>query len=181
MKSIFKKFILSITLTLLFTNHVFSEIVKKIEINGNDRIPKETIKIFSNIDIDDDVNDDEINKILKNLYETDYFSSIDVIIQNNILKINVVENPIIYNLKFETIKSKSLVEEIKSVIDLKERSAYNISKITNAKNILKTFLRKKGYFFANVEIFKEEIENNRINIIIDIDLGEKSKIKKISL
>ena len=107
MKSIFKKFILSITLTLLFTNHVFSEIVKKIEINGNDRIPKETIKIFSNIDIDDDVNDDEINNILKNLYETDYFSSIDVIIQNNILKINVVENPIIYNLKFETIKSKS--------------------------------------------------------------------------
>ena len=75
-------------------------------------------------------------------------------------------------MKFETIKSKSLVEEIKSVIDLKERSAYNISKITNAKNILKTFLRKKGYFFANVEIFKEEIENNRINIIIDIDLGE---------
>ena len=62
---------------------------------------------------------------------------------------------------------------------LKKKCIQHI-KNNKCQKYFKNIFKKKGYFFANVEIFKEEIENNRINIIIDIDLGEKSKIKKIS-
>ena len=177
---IFKKIIILTIFGIFFNSSAFSEIIKKIEIIGNDRIPTETIKIFSKINVDDDVDEEKLNIILKNLYDSDYFNFIDVSVNNNTLKISVVENPIIYNLKFEGIKSKSLIEDLGSVINLKERSPFNKVKVSNNKDILKSFLRRKGYFFSEVEIYKEELENNRVDILIDIDLGKKSKINKIS-
>ena len=37
-----------------------------------------------------------------------------------------------------------------------------------------------GYFFSEIEMYKVDLEDNRVDVIIDIELGEKSKIKKIS-
>ena len=37
-----------------------------------------------------------------------------------------------------------------------------------------------GYFFSKVDIYKKDLSDNRIDVIIDVVLGEKSKIKKIS-
>ena len=179
-KQISKKIVFIILLSIFFKSYAFSEIVNKIEIFGNDRIPTETIKIFSKVNIEDNVDEEKLNLILKNLYETDYFKSIDVLLVDNILKINVVENPIIYNLKFEGIKSKTLIEELTSSIDLKERSPYNKILLGKEKTKLKSLLRKKGYFFSKVDVYKEELKDNRVNVVIDIELGEKSKIKKIS-
>ena len=179
-KKIYKKILLIIIFNIFFINSVLSEILEKIVISGNDRIPTETIKIFSKVSLGEELNDNDLNKILKNLYGTEYFNEINISFNQNTLQIEVKENPIIYNLKFEGIKSKSLIESLTSEIELKERSPYNKVLIAKEKNKLKTILRKKGYFFSNIEILKEELENNRVNIVIDIDLGEKSKIKKIS-
>ena len=37
-----------------------------------------------------------------------------------------------------------------------------------------------GYYFSNVDVYIEEIDNNMININYQIDLGDKAKIKKIT-
>ena len=50
----------------------FSEIVKDIQVLGNDRISKETIIMFSEIAIDEDIDSTKINRILKNLYKTNF-------------------------------------------------------------------------------------------------------------
>ena len=41
-------------------------------------------------------------------------------------------------------------------------------------------LKSLGYFFANVDVIVESLENNKMNLTYDIDMGEKAKIKKIS-
>ena len=43
----------------------FSEIIKKIEISGNDRISSETIRMFSQVNIGDDLDDNDVNNLLK--------------------------------------------------------------------------------------------------------------------
>ena len=80
-----------------FSNFVISnaEIIKKIEISGNDRISDDTIILFSEISINDDLNENELNLILKRLFETDFFKNINLSFNNNLLLINVEENPII--------------------------------------------------------------------------------------
>jgi len=49
---------------ILFSNFAFSKSLNKIEILGNDRISDETIKLFISLDINDEINDKTLNKIL---------------------------------------------------------------------------------------------------------------------
>ena len=179
-KSIFRHFLyINVVFVLLITNSA-SEILKKIEIKGNDRIPIETIKVFSGVSINDKLDENKLNEILQNLYETNYFNLINLSFNENILKITVKENPIVYNLTFKGIKQKSLIESLSDQLQLKERTPFNEILLSKDKLNIKTTLRKKGYFFSEIEIFKETLEDNRVDIIIDIELGEKSKIKKKS-
>ena len=177
---IFNRIILIFIFFFYIINHSYSEIVKEIDIIGNERISDETIKIFSNVSIDNEITDNDLNNILKSLYETNYFNSIKVNFENNLLQINVEENPIVYNLKIEGIKSKSLISELKTFLQLKERIPFNNTLISNDRKNLQTILRKKGYFFSKIQINKIVLDDNKADIVIDIDLGEKSKIKKIT-
>ena len=98
MKSI-KIFFKSFFLIFLFlSTNAFSEILNKIEINGNDRISDETIKLFTSVNVNDEINDNKLNNILKDLYETNFFKDVSVKFENQTLSINVIENPIIENI-----------------------------------------------------------------------------------
>ena len=75
---------------------------------------------------------EKLNKVTKVLYETGYFSNIETAIQDNVLEVKVIENPIInqvffdsknFNLdKNEALKRVSLF--LKSVI-MKEKNWCN--------------------------------------------------------
>ena len=156
------------------------QLVKKINIEGNKRIPSQTILMFSGVNLENKLNENDINNITKKLYETNYFNNVSILFKDNILNINVSENPIIYQVKFKGIKSDTLKKKISNNLKLKERSSYNEILLGSDKNLILSKLRQEGYFFSKVDIYKEELEDDKVNITIEIDLGEKSKIKKIS-
>ena len=72
LKSCLNKFSLFALFFFLIVNNSYSEIIKKIEISGNDRIPDETIKMLTNIKVNDDISQSDINNLIKNLYETNF-------------------------------------------------------------------------------------------------------------
>jgi outer membrane protein insertion porin family len=162
------------------TTMVLSNIIKNIEIIGNNRISDETIIMFSNISKNQNINNIDLNTILINLYQTDFFKDVKVKLTDNILQINVIENPIIYNIKFKGLKSKSLTKVISENIDLKERSSYIEVLVAKDRNKIRSILKNAGYFFSEVTILKEDAGENKLNLIIDIELGKKAKINKIS-
>ena len=165
---------------LNFNNTVLADIVKNIEVKGNERISSETILMFSDVSINDEVNSQKINKILKNLYDSNFFENISINITNNNLLINVVELPIIENILFKGIKAKKIEDEISKDLKLKERSSFNqIDLIEDKQNILKK-LKNIGYFNSTIETYLEDLNNNRVNLIYNINIGDKAKIKKIS-
>ena len=63
--------------SLIFFN-LSAEIIKKIEVKGNDRISAETIKVYGDITIDKDYSSFDVNEILKNLYNTNFFEDIKI-------------------------------------------------------------------------------------------------------
>ena len=114
--AIFSKF-------LLFSSN--AEIIEDIQVDGNKRIPYETILMFSKTNLGDDINENELNNVLKNLYNTNFFKNVSVSVDNKILKIIVEENPIIENISYNGIKSKTLKAEITKNVKLKPRSSYD--------------------------------------------------------
>ena len=82
-----------ILLYLLF--HIFiissalAEVITDIKILGNNRISEKTIILFSDIKINEKYDASKINKILKNLYETDFFEDVKVTFNNGKIIINL--------------------------------------------------------------------------------------------
>ena len=85
---------------------VFSEIIKKIEVKGNERISTETIIMFSNVKIDQNIDNIKLNEIVNNLYNTNFFKNVSAEINSNTLILKVLELPLIENVTINGVKAK---------------------------------------------------------------------------
>ena len=154
--------------------------VKKIEILGNERISSETIKLFSQVSIDDNLNKNDLNKILKNLYETNFFDDVTVKLENDLLLINVLESPIIENIEYKGIKANKILDVLKENSLIKNRSSFNTILIKEEKR-LQFLLNELGYYNGSVEVYVVKNTNNLVNLTLDFKLGDKAKLKKYLL
>ncbi len=157
-----------------------AENIKKIEIKGNKRISDESIIIFTDLKTNKDISSSDLDNAIKNLYETNFFSNISFSLDNQILEIKVEENPIIDNFQITGIKKQSLVEFIKGKIQLAEMKSFDEEILTADLNLINNILKSSGYYFAEITSSKSLNEKlNSVNLKINIELGEKAKIKKI--
>jgi len=163
----------------LNTNLVQAEVIKKIDVYGNERLAKETIILFSDLNIEDDIYSEDLNNAFKRLYETDYFKDIKISFNNGYLKINVKENPLIQSVIISGIKNKSIIEELTKITKKSEKYPYLKSKINDQKNILINAVRNSGFYFAELETSIQENQNNSVNIIHNFILGDRAKISEI--
>jgi len=179
-KIFFRISILTFLIKILLISNLFAESLNKIDVNGNIRVSDETIISFLPIKINDPINQNDLNDILKNLYDTNFFSNVSVKFVNQNLIIDVIENPIIQKITYKGIKSDKLLEDITKDVNLIERSSY--SKNLSENDILKMLnnLKKRSYYFSKINLIIENLDDNKINLIYNISLGEKAKIKKIT-
>ena len=72
------------------------------------------------------------------------------------------------------------MEDLKKNTLLKSRSSFNEVLLEIDKKEIKSFLKNAGYYFSEIEIFIDELKDNKINLTYNIALGEKAKIQRIS-
>ena len=175
------KFFIKIIIVFFFLlSSASSEILQKIEISGNKRISDQTIIVFSEIKIDEEITKSKLDEVIKKLYKTNFFRNINLSFVNQTLFLKVEENPIIENLQIIGIKKQSLVEFIKGKLQLAEMKSFNEELLTTDVNLIYNILKTNGYYFANISTSKNiNNELNTIDLKIDVELGEKAKIKKI--
>ena len=175
------KILLKIIFFIFFLiNLSFAEIVSKIEISGNKRISNDTILVLSDIKIGKELNDDSLNESLKKLYDSNFFRDINFSFTNGLFKINLKENPIIEKINITGIKKKTFVDQIYDSISLKDRMSFTENNFKNDINLIENILKTNGYYFSKINSQKEI--NNDLNSVvlnIDIQLGNKAKIKEI--
>jgi len=164
----------------LFSFSAKAEIIKKIEINGNQRVSSETIKIFTEVEINKDLSLNNLNNVIKKIYSTNFFKNVEAKINENILYITVEENPIIQNLKIEGIKNKRILEVLNEQIEMKEKSSFVENRVKNDEKKITNILRTNGYYFSKVVSKLKINDNNTVDLIFDVELGEKAFIKKIT-
>ena len=174
-----KFFIKIILISFVFLIHVNAEPVKKITVLGNERVSKDTIILFSEIALDENLSNNDLNNIVKKLYKTSFFKDVSVSLIDTNLKITVVENPIIQNLKIDGVKSKELKKLIIQKITLKNSSSFNEFYVKKDLKVIENILQNLGYYFSKTETLISDNNNKTIDLTILIDLGEKSYISEI--
>ena len=162
-----------------FKSLAHSDVVKKIEIIGNDRISSQTIKMFADIPVEI-IETVEINRILKDLYSSNFFEEVKIKFENETLFIEVKEFPLIENFVIKGVKSKTLLSQISEGLISKSRSSYNKIFVKKDLDKIKDKLKNQGYYFTEIKVEAIALENNKVNLEFLVDIGSKAKIKKIS-
>ena len=174
-----KFLILLLGINIFTITSALSEQLKSIEINGNDRLADETIILFSNLKIGDEINKRTLNNTFKNLYQTNYFKDLKINFDFGKLIITVNENPIIQEIKINGVKNKSILSELEKITRKTEKYPFIESEIKNQKNQLNNIIRMNGFYFATIKTEIINNSNNSINLIYNFNLGERAKISEI--
>ncbi len=170
---------IALLIITIFTVHLKAEVITDIEVKNNNRISKQTIITYGQIELNKDYDLNAINQVFKNLYSTDFFENLKIEISNNKLIIDVKENKIIQTVIVEGIKSKSLSEMILKNLYSKDKSPFLITKIKEDIDRIKISLNSSGYYFAEVKTKTIENNNDTVDLTFEIDLGDKATISKI--
>ena len=114
---------------MLGTVHSKAEIIKEIIIKGNSRLNEETIKVYGDFQLNTDINEIKINKILNDLYSTNFFEDIKIDFNNGKLQIYITEYPVINQLVLLGENSSRVKKEIK-------KPTINTDKLCNDSRVL---------------------------------------------
>ncbi len=174
------KFIITILITLfILMTSTFAVIIKDLKIENNIRITKETIITYGNIQINKDYNQKELNNIIKDLYETNFFKNVNLKIDNQTLILKVEENKIIQSVRVEGVDSNRIKDAILENLFSKDKSPFLIEKVKIDESRMKTSLGQLGYYLSDVKSKVVENNNNTVDLIFEVNMGDKSKIRKI--
>tara|TARA_B100000029_G_scaffold511096_1_gene604161 strand:- start:6149 stop:8380 length:2232 start_codon:yes stop_codon:yes gene_type:complete len=174
-----KKIFSIILISIFFVFKSNADIINDVKVEGNKRISDDTIILFSGVKINQKITDTSLNDIIKNLYSTNFFENISANYENGVLLIKVAESPIIQNILFEGVKKKSLIETLKDNLFLKEKNSYTENIFKKDQELIVNILRSNGYYFSEVTSKIKKNDNNTIDIIYNIELGDKAYIKSI--
>ena len=129
---------------------------------------------------------EEISSVLKKLWNLELFSNVDLFITEINsgavkLEINVEELPTLLNYKINGVK-KSKAETYEEETELSEGKRLSESFLTNTKNYITNELKKDGFLNSRVNLITvpDSIGSNRVNLDINIEKGERIKIKNIT-
>ena len=168
------------SLFFLFFFNLSAEIIQKLEVEGNNRISTETIKVYGEITIGKDYSSFAVNEILKNLYNTDFFEDIKISLTNGVLDITVKEYAIINVIDLQGEKSKTIKKLVLEKLSLKEKESFIENKLSQDINLIKKIYSSIGFNFINIESKIEKFDENRINLVYFLDKGKKTDIAKIN-
>ncbi len=180
-----RKIILLIILALHFVTAAFaaeSFVVKKIEINGLQRISADTVYSYLPIRQGEALRPGKTTEIIKALYETGFFEHIQLTRQGNTLVISVVERPTIGLLKIigNSVIPKDKLTEVLNSVDVAEGRVYNQAVLEKIKQSLLNQYYQLGRYNARVDVTINSMDRNRVRVSIVISEGLVAKIRHIN-
>ncbi|MBM3582992.1 MAG: outer membrane protein assembly factor BamA [Alphaproteobacteria bacterium] len=156
-----------------------SGIVNAVRVEGNQRVEPETVRAYMAIGPGEAFDAQAIDRSLKALFATEIFADVTIRREGDDLVVRVVENPIINRLAFEGNK-RIEDPELEAEVQLRPRVAYTRAKVqADVARILEIY-RRSGRFAATVEPKVIRQEQNRVDLIFEIDEGERTKVRRIS-
>jgi len=151
----------------------------RIVVEGNQRVESETVISYMTVRVGEPFGPDAINESLKKLFATELFADVAIRAEGQVLIVRVVENPIINRIAFEgnlRVDDDILSQEVQ----LRPRIVYTRTRVqSDVRRILQVY-RRSGRFGATVEPKVIMLEQNRVDLVFEIDEGPLTDIARIS-
>ena len=159
--------------------HASETNILEILVQGAKRIDPETIISFGQIELGEKFDEVKLNEIIKKLFDTGLFADVQLSLQDGLLTVFVEENPLINRVVFEG-NDRIDSEDLERELQLKPRQVLTRTKVQQDTQRLLDIYRVTGRFGVKVQPQLVMLEQNRVDLIFEIDEGKLSKISKIS-
>ncbi|MEH6756307.1 MAG: outer membrane protein assembly factor BamA [Parasphingorhabdus sp.] len=154
--------------------------IRSIVVNGSQRLESGTVLSYMKLRVGQTYTQESADQALKDLFETELFK--DVSIRNNAgaVVIEVIENPVINRILLEGNK-RIKEDKIRPEIRLAPRQIFTRSKVRADVARIVELYKRKGRFAASVEPKMVQLDQNRVDIVFEVNEGPKSKVQQINI
>ena len=175
-----KMFVIVLGLALIASAAQASIYVSSVEVGGLERVEKGTILSYLDVKSGERISQAKLDEALKRIYSTGLFTDVGFDVSSNgVLTVKVVENPIINKRVFEGNK-KIDDSVLESEVRLAPRSIYNRAKVQeDVQRILEVY-KRSGRYAAVVDPKVIKRDQNRVDLVFEIDEGPLAKVDKIN-
>ena len=162
-----------------YTGPVPSGRVAGIDVRGNQRIEADTIRSYMVIQPGDAFDADRLDRSLKALFATGLFRDVELRPEGNRIVVTVVENPLVNRVLFEGNRRASS-DVLRNEVQLRQRSVFSPAAAqADQQRILELYARR-GRFNVRVEPRVIELDQNRVDLVFEIDEGQVAQVARIN-
>ena len=154
-------------------------VVRRIIVEGNERIESSTIIAYLPVSIGDTVDAARLNLALKTLARTDLFSDERVELRGTDLVVRVVENPIINQVVFEG-NSALNDEKLRDEISIHPRGIFTKAAVLADVQRIVELYRRSGRISASVNPQIVQLPQKRVDLVFEVTEGPKTGIQRIN-
>ncbi len=182
---VMKKLLFRLVAAALFAPPALAQnfTVADIIVDGYQRITPGIIYNLLPVGIGDEVTPQTSALIIRSLAESEYFDSIEVSREGNILVITVQERPSVAEINIEgnsVLETEDIIENM-AAADIAEGEIFTRAALEAIRQGIQEVYSSRGRYGAAVDIEVEELPRNRVSIDLDIDEGEESRIRQINI
>ena len=180
-----KKFVILLFLAAAFGRPVLAQdfTVADIIVDGYQRITPGIIYNLLPVGIGDEVSAQTPALIIRELAASEYFDSVEVSREGNILVITVQERPSVAEITIDgnsVLETEDIIENM-ATADIAEGEIFTRAALEAIRQGIQEVYSSRGRYGAAVEIEVEELPRNRVSISLDINEGEESRIRQINI
>jgi outer membrane protein insertion porin family len=154
--------------------------IQVVKIEGNQRIEEGTIRSYMLVRAGDGFDQDRVDRSLKVLFATGLFQDVRITRDGDALTVHVVENPIVNRVAFEG-NHKLGDDTLKTETQLRARAVYSGTLADADRRHILDLYAKRGYYNASVEAKVIRLEQNRVDVVFQIDDGQVTLVSKIAV
>lgn len=166
----------------LFFCFIFSSTIffgKEIKFNGLNKLTVNDLQTISSIPLDNSFDKLSLNKLTKELYESDFIYDLKINEFSDFFEINITESPLVKNIYFNgNIQIKD--NELSSMISSKVDDFLKLDNVNQDTKNIKNLYQTLGYNNLSTKVNIEKLSESHVNLIFTINENNPFKISNIN-
>jgi len=178
MRSGFQIYFLTTLASLILAAPAFAGSVKDIRVEGSERVEPATVLTYMGLHKGDEVTQDALDTALKSLFATGLFADVQISETAGVVTVKIVENPVINQVAFEG-NDELDDEQLLAEITARPRQVFTRTAAQNDVSRLYDIYQRNGRFSADVQPKVIKLDQNRVNLVFEIQEGPLTEISSI--
>ncbi len=155
-------------------------VVKKILVRGSVQVSEDAVIAELSPYVGKRVSHSDTNKMIKDIFNTGYFKSINILSENGALVAVVTERPIISSMDFDGTKKSDEITKILESNEVLVGRVYNANKLRVSEQQIRMFFASGSRFGVTVKTEVKDLERNRVAIKFIVTEGIVPIIDKVT-